>query len=91
MYMFAAVIFGATVSLAVPLEVSSSTNTYPVSHHSDPFGPLTFRADGTFQISVFEDLHFGESMFTPQMPLHLHQPLTNATRCLGSMGPAAGY
>lgn len=25
------------------------------------FGPLKFRDNGTFQISVFEDLHFGES------------------------------
>lgn len=25
------------------------------------FGPLKFREDGTFQISIFEDLHFGES------------------------------
>ena len=23
--------------------------------------PLVFNADGTFQISIFEDLHFGES------------------------------
>lgn len=26
--------------------------------------PLTFGKDGNFQISVFEDLHFGESMLT---------------------------
>ncbi|KAI0490441.1 Metallo-dependent phosphatase [Xylaria cf. heliscus] len=25
------------------------------------FGPLTFRSDGTFQLSIFEDLHFGEN------------------------------
>ncbi|KAI0884310.1 Metallo-dependent phosphatase [Annulohypoxylon maeteangense] len=25
------------------------------------FGPLTFKSDGTFQIAVFEDLHFGEN------------------------------
>ncbi|KAF3065213.1 putative inactive purple acid phosphatase 16 [Daldinia childiae] len=24
-------------------------------------GPLTFKSDGTFQISIFEDLHFGEN------------------------------
>ncbi|KAI3335160.1 Metallo-dependent phosphatase [Ustulina deusta] len=40
--------------------IASSTDVVS-SHHSDPFGPLTFRADGTFQISVFEDLHFGEN------------------------------
>ncbi len=28
----------------------------------DRFGDLRFRSDGTFQISIFEDLHFGESM-----------------------------
>ena len=28
---------------------------------SNPFGPLKFQTDGTFQISIFEDLHFGES------------------------------
>lgn len=25
-------------------------------------GPLKFTSNGTFQISIFEDLHFGESM-----------------------------
>ncbi|KAI1093854.1 Metallo-dependent phosphatase [Rostrohypoxylon terebratum] len=25
------------------------------------FGPLTFKPDGTFQIAIFEDLHFGEN------------------------------
>lgn len=25
--------------------------------------PLRFRPDGTFQISIFEDLHFGESAY----------------------------
>ncbi|KAK3299575.1 Metallo-dependent phosphatase-like protein [Chaetomium fimeti] len=25
------------------------------------FGPLRFRADGTFHVSIFEDLHFGEN------------------------------
>ncbi|KAI1429628.1 Metallo-dependent phosphatase [Xylaria sp. FL1777] len=40
--------------------VASSTNVV-LSNQSDPFGPLTFRADGTFQVSIFEDLHFGEN------------------------------
>ena len=26
------------------------------------FAPLRFTSNGTFQISIFEDLHFGESM-----------------------------
>ena len=34
---------------------------YATSNSSSPFGPLKFREDGTFQISIFEDLHFGES------------------------------
>jgi hypothetical protein len=32
------------------------------------FGPLQFQSDGTFQLSIFEDLHFGESMFLPLTP-----------------------
>lgn len=28
---------------------------------NESFGPLRFSDDGTFQISIFEDLHFGES------------------------------
>ncbi|KAI1305623.1 Metallo-dependent phosphatase [Xylaria venustula] len=32
-----------------------------LSNQSDPFGPLTFRADGSFQLAIFEDLHFGEN------------------------------
>ncbi|KAI0139349.1 Metallo-dependent phosphatase [Xylariaceae sp. FL1272] len=31
------------------------------SSASHPFGPLTFQSDGSFQISIFEDLHFGEN------------------------------
>jgi hypothetical protein len=27
------------------------------------FGPLQFSQDGTFQLSIFEDLHFGESEY----------------------------
>ncbi|KAI1466446.1 Metallo-dependent phosphatase [Daldinia caldariorum] len=37
----------------------------PVSKVNDSsigsLGPLTFKRDGTFQISIFEDLHFGEN------------------------------
>lgn len=29
------------------------------------FGPLLFQPDGTFQLSIFEDLHFGEGAFLP--------------------------
>lgn len=30
--------------------------------------PLTFNDDGTFQVSIFEDLHFGESMLSSLRP-----------------------
>ncbi|CAK7218659.1 hypothetical protein SEUCBS140593_003623 [Sporothrix eucalyptigena] len=30
----------------------------------DPAAPLQFRSDGSFQISIFEDLHFGENAWT---------------------------
>lgn len=51
----------AVVGLAVPLaqfRLLASPN--PSRSH---FGPLKFRPDGTFHISIFEDLHFGESVF----------------------------
>ncbi|KAI4860560.1 Metallo-dependent phosphatase [Hypoxylon rubiginosum] len=31
------------------------------ANSTNPFGPLTLKSDGTFQISIFEDLHFGEN------------------------------
>ncbi|KAI0196654.1 Metallo-dependent phosphatase-like protein [Xylaria flabelliformis] len=31
------------------------------SNQSSIFTPLTLRADGTFQVAIFEDLHFGEN------------------------------
>lgn len=30
----------------------------------EPLAPLKFAEDGTFQVSILEDLHFGESEFT---------------------------
>lgn len=30
------------------------------------FGPLQFQPDGTFQLSIFEDLHFGEGELLPR-------------------------
>lgn len=42
----------------LPLEAKIFHNS------SNAFGPLKFQPDGTFQISVFEDLHFGESGFS---------------------------
>ncbi|KAI2643222.1 Metallo-dependent phosphatase-like protein [Xylaria nigripes] len=58
------VLFGVAAVLAVPLSASPPqppANKIPISSCSNSFGPLTFRADGTFQISIFEDLHFGEN------------------------------
>jgi hypothetical protein len=36
----------------------------PELEADNAFGPLKFRPDGTFRISIFEDLHFGESTST---------------------------
>ena len=40
----------------------------PVPEADNAFGPLKFRPDGTFRISIFEDLHFGESTSTTDHP-----------------------
>ncbi|RYP11885.1 hypothetical protein DL767_011288 [Monosporascus sp. MG133] len=42
----------------VPLEAAVAKR---YANSSNAFGPLTFKVDGTFQISIFEDLHFGEN------------------------------
>jgi hypothetical protein len=47
-------LIGATTLRALPS--APQLEQYPA--------PLTFRDDGTFKISVFEDLHFGEDEFT---------------------------
>ncbi|KAI0205205.1 Metallo-dependent phosphatase [Astrocystis sublimbata] len=41
-------------NIASPVDVVSS-------NPSHAFGPLTFRPDGSFQLAIFEDLHFGEN------------------------------
>lgn len=56
--------------LAVVFLASSSlqrtTSTEQPSDVVDRFSaPLQFRADGTFQLSILEDLHFGESKYSP--------------------------
>ncbi|KAL1881292.1 hypothetical protein Daus18300_001145 [Diaporthe australafricana] len=53
----AAVLWFIAPSLQAVLPTSYATS----SSSSNPFGPLKFRDDGTFQISIFEDLHFGEN------------------------------
>ena len=50
--------------------------------------PLRFTENGTFQISIFEDLHFGEGMFGPlsikTVYLYLHGS------CLVGLGKCPG-
>ncbi|KAH7033587.1 Metallo-dependent phosphatase-like protein [Microdochium trichocladiopsis] len=43
------------------LESSSTHPTQPVPNSHPAHQPLRFKSDGTFQISIFEDLHFGEN------------------------------
>jgi hypothetical protein len=53
----------------------------PVGRGTDnsSFGPLTFSADGTFRISIFEDLHFGESkLLAASCPYPLWQPFPSS-------------
>ena len=47
---------------------------------SGAFGPLQFRTDGTFQISIFEDLHFGESRSLAGQPHLITKPLSEKLR-----------
>lgn len=91
MSVFAAVVLGAAVSLAIPLKTSTTADGYLSSNQSAPFGPLTLQPDGTFQISILEDLHFGESMFSKTLFTYIITHQCVYCRCLGSMGPAAGY
>ncbi|KAI0119573.1 Metallo-dependent phosphatase [Daldinia grandis] len=43
------------------IDAKPLAKTYVNSTGSLGPGPLTFKSDGTFQISIFEDLHFGEN------------------------------
>ncbi|ERT01437.1 uncharacterized protein SPSK_07365 [Sporothrix schenckii 1099-18] len=70
------------VSIITTLVVFLSTNTVPplrqvikrdVRAPRDPAAPLQFCSDGSFQIAIFEDLHFGENAWThwgPQQDLN---------------------
>lgn len=51
----------AVLWLVAPSLQAALPSKFAASDGSSPFGPLRFREDGTFQISIFEDLHFGES------------------------------
>lgn len=54
-------------------------------------GPLRFKSDGTFQLSIFEDLHFGESE-TLSHPFNFRPRRINLSyRCLGSVGTSTRH
>ncbi|KAJ0119667.1 calcineurin-like phosphoesterase [Diaporthe amygdali] len=53
--------FAAVLWLIAPSLQAVLPAIFPAHTSSDIFGPLKFRDDGTFQISIFEDLHFGEN------------------------------
>lgn len=70
-FLFAATLFSGlslakpVVPTELPVRSSSSSSSSP-RRRSDPTAPLRFNDDGTFQLSIFEDLHFGESTFLCQ-------------------------
>ncbi|KAI1505695.1 Metallo-dependent phosphatase-like protein [Biscogniauxia marginata] len=57
--MMYSLVFVGLALVALPAGVLTLAKTYAIN--SSPFGPLTFKDDGTFHISIFEDLHFGEN------------------------------
>jgi hypothetical protein len=62
-------------------QISSLSKEYHVDVNRDPYKHkprLTFRADGTFKVTVFSDLHFGEN---PEGPWGPAQD-TNSTRLM---------
>ena len=52
--------------------------------------PLRLTRDGTFQISIFEDLHFGESM-SQRFPKFVMSRGLTICRCLGPVGTTARH
>jgi len=54
MYAFTAAVAISQASLSLAAAIA-------LRDDSSLTAPLEFTADGTFQISIFEDLHFGES------------------------------
>ncbi|KAL4868461.1 hypothetical protein BDV12DRAFT_209261 [Aspergillus spectabilis] len=51
------------------------------------FGPLKFKEDGTFQISIFEDLHFGENAWDSWGPENDLKSVTVINRILDAESP----
>jgi hypothetical protein len=65
-------------SLQASLNYSRTNTSRP-----DLSAPLTFTANGAFRISIFEDLHFGESECLTPSPVYPLTCLTRLSRCLG--------
>jgi hypothetical protein len=51
----------AALFVGLSVQASLPTRRYANSSCPTKFGPLQFSQDGTFQLAIFEDLHFGES------------------------------
>lgn len=69
-----------------------STASYPplavdTGPPSSPVSPLTFASDGTFKISIFEDLHFGEAEHTDWGPRQDEMTLKVMRGVLDTEGP----
>lgn len=60
--------FAAVLWLIAPSLQAALPARYATSNSSSPLGHLKFRKDGTFHISIFEDLHFGESEYSKYNP-----------------------
>jgi hypothetical protein len=59
------------VSWSSVLAATAQGASIPKHQTSNLEGPLRFNADGSFHISVLQDLHFGESKsFLPQTSPH---------------------
>lgn len=64
------IILGAVLLLACPCQQYHIPRGSATDDTQQQIPALSFKHDGTFQISIFEDLHFGESM-SPNVVLHL--------------------
>jgi len=54
-------LFTIVLGLPSPAPDSTSQGRLPGTQTHHELGPLRFTPTGTFHISIFEDLHFGES------------------------------
>lgn len=74
--------FAAVLWLIAPSLQAVLPTRFASSGSSGLFGPLKFRDDGTFQISIFEDLHFGESKSFEVIGLLISAPAIGLTYAL---------